>query len=221
MVLHLRVPRTQNPHYPAAHCLRDLVGKICIVDPCHKFTCYLDDCIHELFVNSKRVQELCRFLDGVKESGTCKELVGQETLPKDSPSSGCWCLARRRGTSMARFLGSWRRRWSSSPCSCPCWGPSWWTSTPSTWIRGSWQRGKPQSWTQTCFQSVHQVPAGAVPGLQGGAMLPAAHHQAEEQELISLSAPGLMEAFSDLAFGDCFLHLLTGHLVHCWPSSLP
>lgn len=98
MVLHLRVPRTQNLHYPVIHCLRDLICKICIVDPCHKFTCYLDDCIHELFVNSKRVQELCSFLDGVKESGTCKELVGQETLPKDSPSSGCWCLARRRGT---------------------------------------------------------------------------------------------------------------------------
>lgn len=44
------------------------------------------------------------------------------------------------------------RRWSSSPGSCPCSCPSWWTTTPSAWIRSSRQRRKPRPRTRTPFQ---------------------------------------------------------------------
>ncbi|KAB1280310.1 Negative elongation factor B [Camelus dromedarius] len=92
--------------------LHDLdVGDICSVDPCHKFTWCLDACIRERFVDSKRARELQGFLDGVKKGQEqvlgdlsmilcdpfaintlslstvrhLQELVGQETLPRDSP----------------------------------------------------------------------------------------------------------------------------------------
>lgn len=87
------------------------VGDICSVDPCHKFTWCLDACIRERFVDSKRARELQGFLDGVKKGQEqvlgdlsmilcdpfaintlslstvrhLQELVGQETLPRDSP----------------------------------------------------------------------------------------------------------------------------------------
>ncbi|EPQ17428.1 Negative elongation factor B [Myotis brandtii] len=92
--------------------LHDLdVGDICSVDPCHKFTWCLDACIRDRFVDSKRARELQGFLDGVKKGQEqvlgdlsmilcdpfaintlslstlrhLQELVGQETLPRDSP----------------------------------------------------------------------------------------------------------------------------------------
>ncbi|XP_076985812.1 negative elongation factor B [Tamandua tetradactyla] len=92
--------------------LHDLdVSDICTVDPCHKFTWCLDACIRERFVDSKRARELQGFLDGVKKGqeqvlgdlsmilcdpfaintlalSTIRHLqglVGQETLPRDSP----------------------------------------------------------------------------------------------------------------------------------------
>ncbi|XP_025066994.1 negative elongation factor B isoform X2 [Alligator sinensis] len=92
--------------------LHDLdISEICTVDPCHKFTWCLDACIREKFVDNKRARELQGFLDGVKKGQeqvlgdlsmilcdpfaintlalstirNLQELVGQDTLPRESP----------------------------------------------------------------------------------------------------------------------------------------
>ncbi|NWR75439.1 NELFB factor, partial [Centropus unirufus] len=92
--------------------LHDLeISEICTVDPCHKFTWCLDACIREKFVDNKRARELQGFLDGVKKGQEqvlgdlsmilcdpfaintlalstirhLQDLVGQETLPRESP----------------------------------------------------------------------------------------------------------------------------------------
>ncbi|CAM2103701.1 negative elongation factor B [Lepidochelys kempii] len=92
--------------------LHDLdISEICTVDPCHKFTWCLDACIREKFVDNKRARELQGFLDGVKKGQEqvlgdlsmilcdpfaintlalstirhLQELVGQDTLPRESP----------------------------------------------------------------------------------------------------------------------------------------
>ena len=46
------------------------------------------------------------------------------------------------------------RRWSWSPGSCPRSCPSWWTTTPSTWIRNSQARRRPRSRTRARCQRV-------------------------------------------------------------------
>lgn len=64
-------------------------------------------------------------------------------------ASGRW-----RGAGSARHR--WRhwglhpRRWSSSPGSCPCSWPWWWTTTPSTWTRSCLLRTGLRSRTPTC-----------------------------------------------------------------------
>ncbi|RMB93519.1 hypothetical protein DUI87_30217 [Hirundo rustica rustica] len=89
--------------------LHDLeISEICTVDPCHKFTWCLDACIREKFVDNKRARELQGFLDGVKKGQEqvlgdlsmilcdpfaintlalstirhLQDLVGQDTLPR-------------------------------------------------------------------------------------------------------------------------------------------
>uniref|UniRef100_A0A8C2KGX1 Negative elongation factor complex member B n=1 Tax=Cyprinus carpio TaxID=7962 RepID=A0A8C2KGX1_CYPCA len=109
--------RTRNVHYCTLRAellmsLHDLdVSEICSVDPCHKFSWCLDACIREKFVDAKRARELQGFLDGVKKGQeqvlgdlsmilcdpfacntlvlstvrNLQELLSQDALPRDSP----------------------------------------------------------------------------------------------------------------------------------------
>ncbi|KAL0606662.1 Negative elongation factor B, partial [Plecturocebus cupreus] len=225
--------------------LHDLdVGEICTVDPCHKFTWCLDACIRERFVDSKRARELQGFLDGVKKGQEqvlgdlsmilcdpfaintlalstvrhLQELVGQETLPRDSPDlllllrllalgQGAWDMIdsqvfkepKMEVELITRFLPMLMSflvddytfnvdqklpAEEKAPVSYP-------NTLPESFIKFL------QEQRMACEVGLYYV----------------LHitKQRNKNALLRL-LPGLVETFGDLAFGDIFLHLLTGSL---------
>lgn len=216
--------RTRNVHYCTLRAellmsLHDLdVSDICSVDPCHKFTWCLDACIRERFVDSKRARELQGFLDGVKKGQEqvlgdlsmilcdpfaintlslstvrhLQELVGQEMLPRDSPD--LLLLLRL----LALGQGAWDMIDSQvfkepkmklpaedrAPVTYP-------NMLPETFTKFL------QEQRMACEVGLYYVLHVA--------------KQRNKNALLRL-LPGLVETFSDLAFGDIFLHLLTGNL---------
>lgn len=225
--------------------LHDLdVGDICSVDPCHKFTWCLDACIRERFVDSKRARELQGFLDGVKKGQEqvlgdlsmilcdpfaintlslstvrhLQELVGQETLPRDSPDlllllrllalgQGAWDMIdsqvfkepKMEVELITRFLPTLMSlvvddhsfnvdqklpAEDRAPVTYP-------NTLPETFTKFL------QEQRMACEVGLYYVLHVA--------------KQRNKNALLRL-LPGLVETFSDLAFGDIFLHLLTGNL---------
>uniref|UniRef100_G1RD81 Negative elongation factor complex member B n=1 Tax=Nomascus leucogenys TaxID=61853 RepID=G1RD81_NOMLE len=213
--------RTRNVHYCTLRAellmsLHDLdVGEICTVDPCHKFTWCLDACIRERFVDSKRARELQGFLDGVKKGQEqvlgdlsmilcdpfaintlalstvrhLQELVGQETLPRDSPDlllllrllalgQGAWDMIDSQVFKEPKMVTSL------------LWGLP--ISHEGLWL---------------CFPAEGPTPPPAP------VHLPPSSSPAETLCLSPQNNRELsLETFGDLAFGDIFLHLLTGNL---------
>lgn len=225
--------------------LHDLdVGDICSVDPCHKFTWCLDACIRERFVDSKRARELQGFLDGVKKGQEqvlgdlsmilcdpfaintlslstvrhLQELVGQETLPRDSPDlllllrllalgQGAWDMIdsqvfkepKMEVELITRFL------------------PMLMSFVVDDHTFNLDQKLPMDEKAPATYPSV--LPQAFTKFLQEQRMacevgLYYVLHftkQRNKNALLRL-LPGLAETFGDLAFGDIFLHLLTGSL---------
>ncbi|XP_025779796.1 negative elongation factor B [Puma concolor] len=220
------------------------VGDICSVDPCHKFTWCLDACIRERFVDSKRARELQGFLDGVKKGQEqvlgdlsmilcdpfaintlslstvrhLQELVGQETLPRDSPDlllllrllalgQGAWDMIdsqvfkepKMEVELITRFLPMLMSfvvddHTFNVDQKLPAE-----EKAPVTY-----PNTLPESFTK--FLQEHRMACEV--GLYYVLHIT---KQRNKNALLRL-LPGLVETFGDLAFGDIFLHLLMGNL---------
>ncbi|XP_011723198.2 negative elongation factor B [Macaca nemestrina] len=225
--------------------LHDLdVGEICTVDPCHKFTWCLDACIRERFVDSKRARELQGFLDGVKKGQEqvlgdlsmilcdpfaintlalstvrhLQELVGQETLPRDSPDlllllrllalgQGAWDMIdsqvfkepKMEVELITRFLPMLMSFLVDD-----------YTFNVDQKLPAeekapvSYPNTLPESFTKFLQEQRMACEVGLYYVLH-------ITKQRNKNALLRL-LPGLVETFGDLAFGDIFLHLLTGSL---------
>uniref|UniRef100_A0A672ZVF4 Negative elongation factor complex member B n=1 Tax=Sphaeramia orbicularis TaxID=375764 RepID=A0A672ZVF4_9TELE len=214
--------RTRNVHYCTLRAellmsLHDLdISEICSVDPCHKFTWCLDACIREKFVDGKRARELQGFLDGVKKGQeqvlgdlsmilcdpfacntlvlsiikNLQELLSQDALPRVSLQS-----SRR----MTRFLPAMMSvvvddhtfiveqklpSEEKSSLSYP-------TTLPDAFIRYL------QENRVACEMGLYYVLHIA---------------KLRNKNALQRLLPSLVETYNDMAFGDIFLHLLTGHL---------
>ncbi|XP_036117955.1 negative elongation factor B isoform X1 [Molossus molossus] len=226
--------------------LHDLdVGDICSVDPCHKFTWCLDACIRERFVDSKRARELQGFLDGVRKGQEqvlgdlsmilcdpfaintlslstvrhLQELVGQETLPRDSPDlllllrllalgQGAWDMIdsqvfkepKMEVELITKFL------------------PTLMSFVVDDYAFNVDQKLPAEERAPATYPNT--LPEGFTRYLQEQRMacevgLYYVLHitkQRNKNALLRL-LPGLVETFSDLAFSDIFLHLFMGNLV--------
>uniref|UniRef100_A0A8C0S728 Negative elongation factor complex member B n=1 Tax=Canis lupus familiaris TaxID=9615 RepID=A0A8C0S728_CANLF len=220
------------------------VGDICSVDPCHKFTWCLDACIRERFVDSKRARELQGFLDGVKKGQEqvlgdlsmilcdpfaintlslstvrhLQELVGQETLPRDSPDlllllrllalgQGAWDMIdsqvfkepKMEVELITRFLPMLMSfvvddHTFNVDQKLPAE-----EKAPVTY-----PNTLPESFTKFLQEQRMACEVGLYYVLH-------ITKQRNKNALLRL-LPGLVETFGDLAFGDIFLHLLMGNL---------
>ncbi|XP_034649249.1 negative elongation factor B [Trachemys scripta elegans] len=225
--------------------LHDLdISEICTVDPCHKFTWCLDACIREKFVDNKRARELQGFLDGVKKGQEqvlgdlsmilcdpfaintlalstirhLQELVGQDTLPRESPDlllllrmlslgQGAWDMIdsqvfrepKMEHELITKFLPMLmsfvvddytfnvdQKLPSEEKGPIPY---------PST---------IPEAFTK--FLQEHRIACEV-----GLYYILHITKQRNKNAFLRL-LPALVETFSDLAFSDIFLHLLTGNL---------
>ncbi|XP_010838666.1 PREDICTED: negative elongation factor B [Bison bison bison] len=222
--------RTRNVHYCTLRAellmsLHDLdVGDICSVDPCHKFTWCLDACIRERFVDSKRARELQGFLDGVKKGQEqvlgdlsmilcdpfaintlslstvrhLQELVGQEVLPRDSPDL----------LLLLRLLALGQGAWDMID-SQVFKEPKMVTGSGGLHREGPWRGlGVPGLRLGSFTKFLQEQRMACEVGLYYVLHIT---KQRNKNALLRL-LPGLGETFGDLAFGDIFLHLLTGSL---------
>uniref|UniRef100_A0A8D0HGZ8 Negative elongation factor complex member B n=1 Tax=Sphenodon punctatus TaxID=8508 RepID=A0A8D0HGZ8_SPHPU len=225
--------------------LHDLdISEICTVDPCHKFTWCLDACIREKFVDNKRARELQGFLDGVKKGQEqvlgdlsmilcdpfaintlalstirhLQELVGQDTLPRESPDlllllrmlslgQGAWDMIdsqvfkepKMEADLITRFL------------------PMLMTFVVDDYTFNVDQKLPSEEKGQFAYPSA--IPEAFAKFLQenriaceiGLYYILHITKQRNKNAFLRL-LPGLVETFSDLAFSDIFLHLLTGNL---------
>uniref|UniRef100_A0A4W4GV73 Negative elongation factor complex member B n=1 Tax=Electrophorus electricus TaxID=8005 RepID=A0A4W4GV73_ELEEL len=220
--------------------LHDLdVSEICSVDPCHKvgtcshhwkmsvflsvlqFTWCLDACIREKFVDAKRARELQGFLDGVKKgqeqvlgdlsmilcdpfaSNTLvlstvrnlQELLSQDALPRDSPDlllllrmlslgQGAWDMIDSQVFKEPRLVRS--------------------SATVSYFLE------EPETPFYFCFfpRYLQDNRVACEMGLYYVLHIAKQRNNNALQRLL----PALVETYNDVAFGDIFLHLLTGHL---------
>ncbi|XP_072816682.1 negative elongation factor B isoform X1 [Vicugna pacos] len=225
--------------------LHDLdVGDICSVDPCHKFTWCLDACIRERFVDSKRARELQGFLDGVKKGQEqvlgdlsmilcdpfaintlslstvrhLQELVGQETLPRDSPDlllllrllalgQGAWDMIDSQVFKEPRLEVELITRFLPTLMSFVVDDHTFNVDqklpaeekAPVTY-----PNTLPESFTKFLQEQRMACEVGLYYVLH-------ITKQRNKNALLRL-LPGLVETFGDLAFSDIFLHLLTGNL---------
>lgn len=226
-------------------CLHELdVGDICSVDPCHKFTWCLDACIRERFVDSKRARELQGFLDGVKRGQEqvlgdlsmilcdpfaintlslstvrhLQELVGQETLPRDSPDlllllrllalgQGAWDMIDSQVFKEPKMEVELVTRFLPMLMSFVVDDHTFSVDqkllaeekAPATY-----PNTLPESFTKFLQEQRMACEVGLYYVLH-------VTKQRNKNALLRL-LPGLVETFGDLAFGDIFLHLLTGNL---------
>ncbi|XP_019366012.1 PREDICTED: negative elongation factor B [Gavialis gangeticus] len=225
--------------------LHDLdISEICTVDPCHKFTWCLDACIREKFVDNKRARELQGFLDGVKKGQeqvlgdlsmilcdpfaintlalstirNLQELVGQDTLPRESPD----LLLLLRMLSLGQ--GAWDMI-DSQVFREPKMEPE-----LITRFLPMLMSFVVEDHTFTVDQKLPSEEKGPIPY---PSTIPEAFTKFLQENRIACEIglyyvlhitkqrnknaflrllPALIETFSDLAFSDIFLHLLTGNL---------
>uniref|UniRef100_A0A8C7N6T4 Negative elongation factor complex member B n=1 Tax=Oncorhynchus kisutch TaxID=8019 RepID=A0A8C7N6T4_ONCKI len=211
--------RTRNVHYCTLRAellmsLHDLdISEICSVDPCHKFTWCLDACIREKFVDAKRARELQGFLDGVKKGQeqvlgdlsmilcdpfacntlvlstvrNLQELLSQDALPRDSPDLML----------LLRMLSLGQGAWDMID-SQVFKEPRLVLSTGMGCHTGDGVRMEHVTlvdFEQECLTTVtSRNKYCCYPG---------------SQHVFHLTA---VETHNEMAFGDIFLHLLTGHL---------
>nr|XP_008537231.1 PREDICTED: negative elongation factor B isoform X3 [Equus przewalskii] len=209
-----------------------------------EFTWCLDACIRERFVDSKRARELQGFLDGVKKGQEqvlgdlsmilcdpfaintlslstvrhLQELVGQETLPRDSPDlllllrllalgQGAWDMIdsqvfkepKMEVELITRFLPTLMSfvvddHTFNVDQKLPAE-----EKAPVTY-----PNTLPESFTKFLQEQRMACEVGLYYVLH-------ITKQRNKNALLRL-LPGLVETFGDLAFGDIFLHLLTGNL---------
>ncbi|KAF4801654.1 Negative elongation factor B [Turdus rufiventris] len=210
--------RTRNVHYCTLRAellmsLHDLeISEICTVDPCHKFTWCLDACIREKFVDNKRARELQGFLDGVKKGQEqvlgdlsmilcdpfaintlalstirhLQDLVGQDTLPREAE------LITRFLPLLMSFVVDDHTFTVDQKLPSEEKGP---IPYPST---------IPEAFTKFLQENRIACEIGLYYILH-------ITKQRNKNAFLRL-LPALVETFSDLAFSDIFLHLLTGNL---------
>uniref|UniRef100_A0A803V3I7 Negative elongation factor complex member B n=1 Tax=Ficedula albicollis TaxID=59894 RepID=A0A803V3I7_FICAL len=210
--------RTRNVHYCTLRAellmsLHDLeISDICTVDPCHKFTWCLDACIREKFVDNKRARELQGFLDGVKKGQEqvlgdlsmilcdpfaintlalstirhLQDLVGQDTLPREAE------LITRFLPLLMSFVVDDHTFTVDQKLPSEEKGP---IPYPST---------IPEAFTKFLQENRIACEIGLYYILH-------ITKQRNKNAFLRL-LPALVETFSDLAFSDIFLHLLTGNL---------
>ncbi|CAB1319577.1 unnamed protein product [Coregonus sp. 'balchen'] len=219
--------------------LHDLdISEISSVDSCHKFTWCLDACIREKFVDAKRARELQGFLDGVKKgqeqvlgdlsmilcdpfaSNTLvlstvrnlQELLSQDALPRDSPDlmlllrmlslgQGAWDMIdsqvfkepRLELEVVTRFL------------------PAMLSVLVDDYTFTVEQKLPSEDKTSLSYPTALPDNFSKVACEMG---LYYALHIAKQRNKNALQRllPALVETYNDMAFGDIFLHLLTGHL---------
>uniref|UniRef100_A0A669DYF5 Negative elongation factor complex member B n=1 Tax=Oreochromis niloticus TaxID=8128 RepID=A0A669DYF5_ORENI len=220
--------RTRNVHYCTLRAellmsLHDLdISEICSVDPCHKFTWCLDACIREKFVDGKRARELQGFLDGVKKGQeqvlgdlsmilcdpfacntlvlsimrNLQELLSQDALPRDSPDlmlllrmlslgQGAWDMIDSQVFKEPRFGSGY----SLFACND---------------VSGSPKRRKE-------LAVIPHHPENRV-ACEMGLYYVLHIAKLRNKNALQRLLPALVETYNDMAFGDIFLHLLTGHL---------
>ncbi|OXB80673.1 UNVERIFIED_CONTAM: hypothetical protein H355_005602 [Colinus virginianus] len=210
--------RTRNVHYCTLRAellmsLHDLeISEICTVDPCHKFTWCLDACIREKFVDNKRARELQGFLDGVKKGQEqvlgdlsmilcdpfaintlalstirhLQDLVGQDTLPREAE------LITKFLPMLMSFVVDDHTFNVDQKLPSEEKGP---IPYPST---------IPEAFTKFLQDNRIACEIGLYYILH-------ITKQRNKNAFLRL-LPALVETFSDLAFSDIFLHLLTGNL---------
>ncbi|XP_006163369.2 LOW QUALITY PROTEIN: negative elongation factor B [Tupaia chinensis] len=200
-------------------------------------------CIRELFVDSKRARELQGFLDGVKKGQEqvlgdlsmilcdpfaintlslstirhLQELVGQETLPRDSPDL----------LLLLRLLALGQGAWDMIDSQ---------VFKEPKMVRGSVTRFLPMLMSfvvdDYTFNVDQKLPAEEkAPAVYPNTLQPLPRFLQEQRVACAVGLyyvlhvtkqrnrnallrllPALAETFGDLAFGDIFLHLLTGSL---------
>ncbi|XP_075418576.1 negative elongation factor B [Tenrec ecaudatus] len=225
--------------------LHDLdISDICTVDPCHKFTWCLDACIRERFVDSKRARELQGFLDGVKKGQEqvlgdlsmilcdpfaintlslsvirhLQELVGQETLPRDSPDlllllrllslgQGAWDMIDSQVFKEPKMEAELVTRFLPMLMSLVVDDHTFNVDQKlpaEERAPAAYPSSLPESFTKFLQEQRMACEVGLYYVL----------HTAKQRNKSALLRllPGLVETFGDLAFGDIFLHLLVGSL---------
>ncbi|KAK7933269.1 hypothetical protein WMY93_004165 [Mugilogobius chulae] len=232
--------RTRNVHYCTLRAellmsLHDLdISEICSVDPCHKFTWCLDACIREKFVDGKRARELQAFWMEDLSMILCdpfacntlvlsiikniQELLSQDALPRDSPDlmlllrmlslgQGAWDMIdsqvfkepRMDLEVVTRFLPAMmsvvvddhihvvEQKLPSEEKSSLTYP----TALPNAFIRFLLDN------RVACEMGLYYVLHIA---------------KLRNKNALQRLLPSLVETYNDMAFGDIFLHLLTGHL---------
>ncbi|KAJ7396501.1 Negative elongation factor B [Pitangus sulphuratus] len=206
--------RTRNVHYCTLRAellmsLHDLeISEICTVDPCHKFTWCLDACIREKFVDNKRARELQGFLDGVKKGQ--EQVLGPDLLlllRMLSLGQGAWDMIDSQVFKEPKMEAELITRFLPLLMSFVV-----------------------DDHTFTVDQKLPSEEKGPIPY---PSTIPEAFTKFLQENRIACEIglyyilhitkqrnknaflrllPALVETFSDLAFSDIFLHLLTGNL---------
>ncbi|TRY93158.1 hypothetical protein DNTS_012850 [Danionella cerebrum] len=226
--------RTRNVHYCTLRAellmsLHDLdISEICSVDPCHKFSWCLDACIREKFVDAKRARELQGFLDGVKKGQeqvlgdlsmilcdpfacntlvlstvrNLQELLGQDALPRgawDMIDSQVFKEPRMDLEVVTRFLPTMMSIVVDD-----------YTFTVEQKLPSEEKSSStyPSSLPDTFFRYMVDNRVACEIGLYYTLHIAKQRNKNALQRLI----PALVDSYNDMAFGDIFLHLLTGHL---------
>uniref|UniRef100_A0A672KV45 Negative elongation factor B-like n=1 Tax=Sinocyclocheilus grahami TaxID=75366 RepID=A0A672KV45_SINGR len=229
--------RTRNVHYCTLRAellmsLHDLdISEICSVDPCHKFSWCLDACIREKFVDAKRARELQGFLDGVKKGQeqvlgdlsmilcdpfacntlvlstvrNLQELLSQDALPRDSPDlllllrmlslgQGAWDMIDSQVFKEPRMVRLTLSGNTLSACH----------DVNSEKSSLTYPTTLPESFSRYVQENRVACEIGLYYVL----------HIAKQRNKNALQRllPALVDTYNDMAFGDIFLHLLTGHL---------
>uniref|UniRef100_A0A7N8WPJ0 Negative elongation factor complex member B n=1 Tax=Mastacembelus armatus TaxID=205130 RepID=A0A7N8WPJ0_9TELE len=222
--------------------LHDLdISEICSVDPCHKFTWCLDACIREKFVDGKRARELQGFLDGVKKGQeqvlgdlsmilcdpfacntlvlsimrNLQELLSQEALPRDSPDLML----------LLRMLSLGQGAWDMIDSQV--------FKEPRLVLTRFLPAMMSVVVDDHTFTVEQKLPSEEKSSLSYPTTLPDAFNRYLQENRVACEMglyyilhiaklrnknalqrllPALVETYNDMAFGDIFLHLLTGHL---------
>uniref|UniRef100_A0A8C1J3Z8 Negative elongation factor complex member B n=1 Tax=Cyprinus carpio TaxID=7962 RepID=A0A8C1J3Z8_CYPCA len=228
--------RTRNVHYCTLRAellmsLHDLdVSEICSVDPCHKFSWCLDACIREKFVDAKRARELQGFLDGVKKGQeqvlgdlsmilcdpfacntlvlstvrNLQELLSQDALPRDSPD----LLLLLRMLSLGQGAWDMIDSWSCSPSGFGGGNTLFACRDQKLPSEEKTSLTYPTTLPETFSRYIQENRVACEIGLYYVLHIAKQRNKNALQRLL----PALVDTYNDMAFGDIFLHLLTGHL---------
>uniref|UniRef100_A0A671NU58 Negative elongation factor B-like n=1 Tax=Sinocyclocheilus anshuiensis TaxID=1608454 RepID=A0A671NU58_9TELE len=201
--------RTRNVHYCTLRAellmsLHDLdISEICSVDPCHKFSWCLDACIREKFVDAKRARELQGFLDGVKKGQ--EQVLGDLSMILCDPFA-CNTLVLSTVRNLQELL---------SQDALPRDSPDLLLLLRMLSLgQGAWDMIDSQVFKEPRMDL--EVVTRFLPAM----MSIVVDDYTFTQTLtflkcmvgIKMLYSGFFDTYNDMAFGDIFLHLLTGHL---------